>query len=443
MANDPQEVIHMSKTTTQRPATQPRRVKVEPGIYRRRDGELEIGWRDAEGKQRWRLAPGRRLKAARTALAEEHARRGRGERVASDPRLTFDRAADAWWDARVVKLRDETQATYKAGLRHLRRRFGRRRMTDISATDVARYVSGKQSDGLKGWTLKGHMTVLSSVFTYAGRHMGLVAQNPITLLDRVERPSSDDEKVKRVLNAEEVSSLLAAVDDGYATLFALAGETGARLAEVLGLAWEDIDLDEQTVAITHQLSRARRGRPARRVRLKTRRSRRVLEVTPRLVSKLRAHKLASAHSKPHDLVFCGRDGRGYDHRNIGGRVLARAVERARLGAVADASGEVVLPAPTFHSLRHSHASALIAQGWDIEEVSARLGHADVATTQRTYVHEFDAARRSPERRARLAKLYGSDVEASVEAEDGNGPQQTDIAAPAEVLPLPAERRASA
>jgi integrase len=65
----------------------------------------------------------------------------------------------------------------------------------------------------------------------------------------------------------------------------------------------------------------------------------------------------------------------------------------------------VEPAPTCHSLRHSRASALIAAGWDIEEVSARLGDANVATTQRTYVHAFDTARRSADRRHRLAGLY--------------------------------------
>ena len=68
---------------------------------------------------------------------------------------------------------------------------------------------------------------------------------------------------------------------------------------------------------------------------------------------------------------------------------------------------IVEHAPTFHSLRHSHGSALIAAGWDLEEVSARLGHADVGTTQRAYVHAYDAARRSDERRNRLAALYAT------------------------------------
>jgi integrase len=76
---------------------------------------------------------------------------------------------------------------------------------------------------------------------------------------------------------------------------------------------------------------------------------------------------------------------------------------------------------TFHSLRHSHASALIAAGWDIAEVSARLGHSSVATTQRIYVHQFDAAGRSDHRRDRLARLYSGKVEADVEATNGGTP----------------------
>ena len=168
---------------------------------------------------------------------------------------------------------------------------------------------------------------------------------------------------------------------------------------MLGLTWQDVDLEGETVSFTHQLDRA-----GKRVPLKTKRSRRCLEITPALASTLRTHKLASGHSGAHDLVFANRVGKGLDHRNVGGRVLARAVELAGLGSV-ERGGVVVSPAPTFHSLRHSHASALIAAGWDIEEVSARLGHSSVATTQRIYVHEFDAARRSGERRDRLAKLY--------------------------------------
>jgi integrase len=153
-----------------------------------------------------------------------------------------------------------------------------------------------------------------------------------SLLDRVERPSSDDERPRRVLNGDELRKLLDALDESYRLLFDTAAETGGRLAEVLGLAWEDIDFDAQTITFTHQLDRK-----GKRVPLKTRRSRRVVEVTPSLVGRLRESRMAARGSFPHALVFTTRTGSGHDHRNIGGRTLARAVKRAGLPPEADPS----------------------------------------------------------------------------------------------------------
>ena len=171
-----------------------RRERVERGVYRRvgADGrdQFEIGFRDAHGTQRWRRVEGG-IKAARAALADAHSARARGERVATDPQLRFEDAARAWWNARVTRLRPATQSAYGAGLKHLRDRFGRERMTDITPADVAAFIAAQQRAGLKGWTIKGQLTVLSSVFTYSARHLGLVGVNPVTLLDRVERPSPD------------------------------------------------------------------------------------------------------------------------------------------------------------------------------------------------------------------------------------------------------------
>ncbi|MDQ8044532.1 MAG: site-specific integrase [Patulibacter sp.] len=379
-----------------------RRTRVESGIYRRADGAFEIGFRDSGGRQRWRKVDGG-IRAARSALVEARAQRERGERIAADPRLRFDDAAQAWWEARVVKLRATTQSAYGASLAHLRKpnAFGGKRMSDITPTAIARFVSTQEASGLKGWTIKGQISVLSAIFTYSGRHLGLPGANPVSLLDRVERPSSADQKEKRILNGDELSRLLTAIEPEYRLIFEVAAETGGRLGEILGLTWSDISLRDQTVSFAFQLDRAGARQP-----LKTARSRRCLEVTPALAARLAEHKRTSGHFAGHDLVFMSRSGRGLDHRNVGGRILSRAVDRAGLAAVTDRHGSVVQTAPTFHSLRHTHASALIAAGWDIEEVSARLGHANVAITQQIYVHQFDAARRSEDRRERLSALYG-------------------------------------
>jgi hypothetical protein len=80
-------------------------------------------------------------------------------------------------------------------------------------------------------------------------------------------------------------------------------------------------------------SRTSSNRRGQRIPLKTKRSRRCAEGTPALVSKLRAAKVAAIRSGPGDLVFVTRNVTGHDHRNIGGRVLARAVKRAGLQEV--------------------------------------------------------------------------------------------------------------
>ena len=86
----------------------PRRIRVESGIYERPDGRLEIGWRDARGKLHWRVVDGK-LKAARAALATEHAKRARGEDYATNPRLGFTEASEAWWDAHHWRIRPATR----------------------------------------------------------------------------------------------------------------------------------------------------------------------------------------------------------------------------------------------------------------------------------------------------------------------------------------------
>lgn len=47
-----------------------------------------------------------------------------------------------------------------------------------------------------------------------------------------------------------------------------------------------------------------------------------------------------------------------------------------------------LPRVSFHALRHTHASALIASGLDVALISRRLGHGSPNVTLRIYGHLF-------------------------------------------------------
>jgi site-specific recombinase XerD len=75
-----------------------------------------------------------------------------------------------------------------------------------------------------------------------------------------------------------------------------------------------------------------------------------------------------------DRIFLRSDGKrwGASHQQ---RPLADAANRAK-----------IYPAPSFHILRHSHASALAMRGVPLGVIAAQLGHQDTRMTERHYAH---------------------------------------------------------
>jgi integrase len=119
---------------------------------------------------------------------------------------------------------------------------------------------------------------------------------------------------------------------------------------------------------------------------KTKAGRRTLSLPPGAVAVLREHKVPQMELRmqlglgklPDDaLVFCRLDGSPIPPNDLS-RDWARACRSLQL------------PAVSFHALRHTHASALIAAGHDVVAISKRLGHAKPTTTLRTYAHLFDS-----------------------------------------------------
>jgi integrase len=195
-----------------------------------------------------------------------------------------------------------------------------------------------------------------------------------------------EEQELEVLAPDQISNVLAALA-GH-TLFpivALDLATGLRRGEILGLQWGDIDLDAATLRVERSVEETKAG-----LRLKppkTKRGRRKISLPSEAVSALRAHKLAQMKMrltiglgpiKPDTNVF----------GDIEGRLRSpHAISRAwRSFCIAKK-----LPRVKFHSLRHTHASALIRAGVDVLTVSRRLGHSSVAMTLDVYGHLMKGA----------------------------------------------------
>ena len=165
------------------------------------------------------------------------------------------------------------------------------------------------------------------------------------------------------------------------TIAALALSTGMRRGELLGLRWQDVDLNSGTLRVVQSLEQTKAG--LRFKAPKTKHGRRTITLPPSIVAELRTHwkaqqeqRLALGLGKAPEtaLVFPTWDGKP---RSPG------ALTQEWTRAMKDADMKV-----TLHALRHTHASSLIAAGVDVLTISRRLGHASPTITLGVYGHLY-------------------------------------------------------
>lgn len=187
---------------------------------------------------------------------------------------------------------------------------------------------------------------------------------------------ADAERV--VLTPDETRRLLAmTANDRLFALWQLAAATGMRSAELLGLAWRDVDLDEAVLSVRQTLQRVRGEFVL--VPPKSKTSIRPVPLTSDVVAALRAHRLRQAQERlahgagwsDDALVFVTEAGLPLHASDV-----LRRFRRAL--AAAD------LPPVRLHDLRHGVGHFLMAQGVSPRVVMQMLGHSTVTLTLNTY-----------------------------------------------------------
>jgi integrase len=207
-----------------------------------------------------------------------------------------------------------------------------------------------------------------------------VARNVVAV---VSPPTVKQDEIE-ILDADEVPVVLEKLVGHWLHPIATSAlGSGARRGELLALLWDDLSFDAGTMGITKALEQTRDGVSVKPP--KTANGRRTITLPANVVTALRAHWARALElrlqlgigGKPAgtDPVFCRLDG-SYIPPNDLSRDWARTCV------------SLDLPRKSFHSLRHSHASALIAAGVDVMKISKRLGHGSAAFTLKTYGHLF-------------------------------------------------------
>jgi integrase len=196
--------------------------------------------------------------------------------------------------------------------------------------------------------------------------------DPAVFHVRVARPQEREPRFLAWAEADEVRSWM---PEHVCRAVPIAILTMLRRGELLGLRDADIDLDAGAITIVGQ---AQRGQ---RTQTKTSAGRRTIDLGPAAVRLIREQQLARAPN-PDGLLFPARSGGAYEAHNFMNRVFKPAARHAGI------------PELTFHDLRHTGASLMIAAGCNVKAIAEQMGHADGGgLVLRRYGHLYKGARK--------------------------------------------------
>src|SRR5215211_2530588 len=206
---------------------------------------------------------------------------------------------------------------------------------------------------------------------------GLIPRN---VTEAVKPPQIRREEIHPLM-PEQVNALLSAArGDRLEALYVLAIHTGLRQGELLGLKWDDVDLEEGTLQVRRTLTTAKGGLVLSTP--KTKGSRRTVKLSQTALEALRSHlerqlgeiDQASGLWCENGLIVASEVGEPLDRRYITTHRFKPLLKRARL------------PQIRFHDLRHTCATLLLSRNVNPKIVSEMLGHSSIAITLDTYSH---------------------------------------------------------
>jgi integrase len=368
----------------------------------------------------------RTRKLAERFLTETAHRAAQGDYVEPAKVPTFAEVAEDWYLSKIDRRPSHVFDLRTRLDKHILPIFGACKLDRITVTMVERFRNSLRDRKYAFRTINTILRIISAIFRL-GIKRGQCSKNP---LDSVERVAQMAEELKgnedvigagndtadhdSVLNPYEIKLLLASARPGFErTLFETAYLTGAREGELLALRWTDLELPNEgsgKMIIRRSLSWARlKGEPIRPRYFppKTKSGRRTISIPALLVVDLKRWKLESPRSEE-DLVFPTLEGKPVCRDALLRVNFYPALARAHLRRV------------TFHTLRHSCASAMIAGGAPITEVQHRLGHANPAITLQVYSHFFKHTEGSTADQLADGVLGGTETSGNLENSECSG-----------------------
>lgn len=339
------------------------RARGEGSIRRRSDGRWEGRYWTPDGYRRSVFGRTQSETARKLGRKLEEREQGIEPPTAQETVAGYLRG---WLAGIQPTLRPQTFAAYERLVRlHLIPQLGRTRLLELRPLRVQQLYARLLQQGLDPKTVRNVHGVLHRALEQAVRWRQL-STNVADLVD----PPRLVRKELRVLDAEQVRRLLAAAQgDPLEALYTLALSLGLRQGELLGLRWQDLDLEVGSLRVNASVERA----SGLLAEPKTQSSRRQIRLSPRLLGVLRRHRERSGPVLPTAFLFPRADGSPLSASTLYHRWRALTV---RAG----------VPQIAFHGCRHTAATQMLERGVNPKTVSQVLGHASFSITADIYAH---------------------------------------------------------
>ena len=303
----------------------------------------------------------------RSKLREALAKREVGL-VSDDGTLAMGQFLDKWLTSTRDTVKDRTWVRHEEIVRlHLSPHLGNIRLGRLDPMRVQTLYRAKLDSGLSARTVQIIHTTLHKALKQAVRWR-LVARN---VSEDVDPPRPARSEIQPLTRAEARTLLDTARGDPLEALYVMALTTGMRSGELVGLMWEDVDLETRVVRVRRTVWAGKASAP------KTNAARRQIGLSTRAVAALLEHRAESMARLGYESqwVFCSRVGTPLSIHNVHNRSWKPLLKRAGL------------PKTTrFHDLRHTCATLLLGRSVHPKLVQALMGHASIEVTMNTYSH---------------------------------------------------------
>lgn len=374
-------------------------------------GNWRACWREATGRQPSKTFKTRREAAAFLATMEASAHNGTYVDPHAGRRVLFGNYAAAWLNTRTLETRTaERDDSFMRN--HVLSYWAKTPLARIDHSSVQKWISGLSTRLAPASVAECHR-LFSGVLKAAVRDR-LIPANPAegVRLPKKRRRAGSQQTISR---DDFTHRLLPAVPERYRAVVGLAGGTGLRWGECVGLRWESVDLERGALQVERVAVENDHSHVTTKPYPKSRAGRRTVPVPP-LVHYLLVQHRERFGQGPHGELFVNEAGTPLRRGLFRARIWRPSLVRGGLlGSVIEDQSEVLASWPTengstakgsyptvtqavkdvarnaygglrFHDLRHSYASWLITSGVPVPDVQRVMGHESPTTTLAIYTH---------------------------------------------------------